>query len=87
MAGRNTPQVGLSTPFDTAKAREELWTPEKPTRADGFYQLFVTKDSRFTLNGLLGGVRDGTEVGIYWASPNFENALWKVTSSWPTCFP
>ncbi|PVH37010.1 hypothetical protein PAHAL_6G218700 [Panicum hallii] len=79
-------KVGLSGPTDaTRAAREELWTPEKPTRADGFFQLFVTNNPALTLNGLRG-VRSGSEVGIFSASPNSLNAIWKITS-YPPCLP
>ncbi|XP_037469669.1 uncharacterized protein LOC119341924 [Triticum dicoccoides] len=66
-------------------ALEQRWTPEKCTRADHFYQLSVTKsDPALTLNGLLGNVHDGTEVGIYHASPDSGNAIWQMTS-YPLC--
>ncbi|RCV31291.1 hypothetical protein SETIT_6G165000v2 [Setaria italica] len=61
-------QVGLSSRSDAARAGglQELWMAEKPTRADGFYRLFVNKDKRFTLNGLQrqGRVHDGSLVRI-----------------------
>ena len=66
--------MGLSDPTDAARAaREELWTPEKPTRADGFFQLFVTKNPALTLNGFRG-VHSGSAVGVSSASPNSLNA-------------
>ncbi|KAG2579098.1 hypothetical protein PVAP13_6NG236103 [Panicum virgatum] len=79
-------RVGLSDPTDAARAaREELWTPEKPTRADGFFQLFVTKNPALTLNGFRG-VHSGSAVGVSSASPNSLNAIWKITS-YPPCLP
>jgi len=79
-------RVGLSDPTDAARAaREELWTPEKPTRADGFFQLFVTKNPALTLNGFRG-VHSGSAVGVSSASPNSLNAIWEITS-YPPCLP
>uniref|UniRef100_A0A453SPJ1 Ricin B lectin domain-containing protein n=4 Tax=Aegilops tauschii subsp. strangulata TaxID=200361 RepID=A0A453SPJ1_AEGTS len=76
-------------------AREELWTPEQPkspepTRTEGFYRLFATKNNEktaFHLNGLGGGVKVGTEVGIYSGASNTENALWQLTSDTALCAP
>lgn len=91
----NGQKVGLSSPPTNPlevptwlqAASKELWTPERPTRDDGFYQLFVTKNTAFTLNGLWGNVHDGTEVGIHFASANSDNAIWKLTTSSTACFP
>ncbi|KAE8806778.1 hypothetical protein D1007_16863 [Hordeum vulgare] len=93
---RSTGQkVGLSSPPTNLllvntwlqEASKQLWTPEKPTRTDGFYKLIVTNDEDASLNGLWGGVKVGTEVGIYYSSANSDNAVWKLTSSITNCYP
>ncbi|KAM3192993.1 hypothetical protein ACQJBY_069892 [Aegilops geniculata] len=77
------------------KVRDELWTPEQPTsmdptRTERFYKLFVTRNNKktdFHLNGLDGGVKVGTEVGIYSGSSDTENAIWQLTSDAAPCGP
>ncbi|TVU24929.1 hypothetical protein EJB05_27396, partial [Eragrostis curvula] len=85
LAEPNNNQLQLTENFDLNKAREELWTRGAP-RADGFYQVIVTKDPSMTLNGLLGNVRDGTVIGIYPSTTQAENTLWKLTSASPFPF-
>ncbi|KAM3192994.1 hypothetical protein ACQJBY_069893 [Aegilops geniculata] len=72
------------------KVRDEQWTPKQPTsqstRTEGFYRLFVTKNTGFHLNGL-GGVTLGTDVGIYSGPSDTENAIWELTSDAPLCAP
>ncbi|KAL6653073.1 hypothetical protein ACP70R_011998 [Stipagrostis hirtigluma subsp. patula] len=56
-----------------------LWT-QGAVRDDGYYQVKVLRDEYQALNGLGGGVRDGTVVGIYPSQPVSDNAIWKITA-------
>lgn len=58
-----------------------LWT-EGDDLGDGFCEVRTLRDASRTLNGLFGGVHDGTVVGIYPSAPSSANAIWKIT---PIC--
>ncbi|KAF8779101.1 hypothetical protein HU200_003070 [Digitaria exilis] len=83
--GRKTKQLGLSSTTDSPNAaREELWQPEaSPSDKDGYYKLFVFKNTSMSLSVLTarGG---GFVPGIYRASANANYLLWKIEPS-PLC--
>lgn len=54
-----------------------LWTEGKDL-AQGFCAVRTVRDIKWTLNGIFGNVKDGTEVGIYPSSPEATNAIWKM---------
>ncbi|KAK3136554.1 hypothetical protein QOZ80_5BG0438350 [Eleusine coracana subsp. coracana] len=55
-----------------------LWT-EGQDLGDEFCEVRTVRDIKWTLNGIFGNVKDGTEVGIYPSTPQAINSIWKMT--------